>query len=246
MTFRVVACCAAVLFAGGAQGQEAFVDHFKSPDGWHVAEYDFAHPHFDTDWRKAQAVFGDGLTLTLAPHKAGQNRFVGGSVRRETLSHYGRYEAVIQPARGDGLITGFFTYTGPHYGTRHDEIDIEFLGRDTTLMNVAWFVDGKITDHRVPLGFDAADRPRLYAFEWWPDRLRWFAEGELIFEHHARDGAIPQMPGMLFANLWAADKALVAWSGVPDARAEGTAWFDEIRFTPFPYEAAPEMAQKRP
>ncbi len=232
--------------APAAADDAGFVDRFKSAGSWHVAEYDFSHPHFDTDWRKARAVFGDGLTLTLGPHDAGLNRFVGGSVRREVSTHYGRYEAVIQPARGDGLITGFFTYTGPHYGTRHDEIDIEFLGRDTTVMNIAWFVNGAMTDHRVPLGFDAADRPRLYAFEWLPDRLRWYAEDSLIFEHHIRDGAIPTVPGRLFANLWAADPMLAAWSGVPQPGTTGQAWFDDVRFVPLQPLAPQEIAQKRP
>lgn len=230
-----------------AEDGAGFIDRFKEAGAaWHVAEYDFDHPMFDTDWQKAQAVFGDGLTLALAPRTNGLNRFAGASVRRETPTRYGRYEAVIRPARGPGVVTGFFTYTGPHYGTRHDEIDIEFLGRDTTVMNIAWFVDGRMTDLRVPLGFDAADRPRRYAFEWWPDRLRWFAGDRMIHEHLATNGAIPTVPGRLFANIWAADPSLAGWAGraAPGTRADARVL--EVRFTPLGLPGAPPAPRKHP
>lgn len=210
----------------------AFADNFEGlGNAWHVAEYDFDHHAFDTDWRRAQVRLADGLELHLTPHD-GLNRFVGGSVRREEPTHYGRYEVVMQPAKGDGLVTGFFTYTGPHYGTRHDEIDIEFLGKDTTQMHVAWFVDGEITNKFIDLGFDAADRPRAYAFEWRPEGLRWYAEGRLIFEHHTRDGAIPTVPGRLFANLWAADPSVAVWSGKVKPGTRAQAKVLSVRFIP--------------
>ena len=38
----------------------------------------------------------------------------------------------MQPGRGSGLVTALFTYTGPYAGDPHDEIDIEFLGKDLT------------------------------------------------------------------------------------------------------------------
>ena len=95
-----------------------FLDRFPrlSEHRWHVAEYDFTHPSFDTDWRHAQVRMQQGLRLVIAPHSDGPNAFAGGSVRTTDLLHYGRYSARIQPAKGPGLITGFFTYTGPYYG----------------------------------------------------------------------------------------------------------------------------------
>lgn len=195
--------------------QLGFVDEFKALEtDWHVANYDFDHPKFDTDWRPEQISVDKALSLTLQPHQDGVNRFVGASIRRENPSHYGRYEVTIQAARGEGVVTGFFTYTGPSYGTRHDEIDIEFLGGNTRQMHVAWFVDGKLTNHYIDLGFDAADAPRRYAFEWHPDRLVWFSEDKLIFEHFAENGDIPSVPGRLFVNIWAADPSIANWAGL--------------------------------
>jgi len=58
-----------------------FADRFKTIDtNWHVAEYDFDHDMFDTDWRLAQVSTRasedkQGLVLDLAPHSGGLNRF---------------------------------------------------------------------------------------------------------------------------------------------------------------------------
>ncbi|WP_209077926.1 family 16 glycosylhydrolase [Shimia sp. R9_3] len=203
-----------------------------APPNWQVAYYAFSHPMFDTDWSRANVAFDKGLHLTLTPQEACENRFSGGSIRHTSLSHYGRYEATIRPAKGDGVVTGFFTYTGPYYGARHDEIDIEFLGQDTTTINLAWFVDGQLHDRKVPLGFDAAERAARYAFEWHPDRLRWFAGDHLLLEVTAEEAPLPQVAGYLFANLWAVDKSLKDWAGEAKAQTTASAFVTDIRFIP--------------
>lgn len=63
-------------------------------------------------------------------------------------------------------------------------------------MQVAWFVDGKLTAHKIALGFDAADR------------LRWYVEDRLVFEITDKEAQLPKEPGFLFANLWAVDKSV--------------------------------------
>ena len=231
--------CLAFGMWGPAMADPAgFVDDFKAVgSNWHVADYEFSHPMFDTDWSDSQVALDKGLLLTLSPQEGRANRFVGGSIRREEISHFGRYEVTMRAARGAGLVTGFFTYSGPHYGTRHDEIDIEFLGRDTTRLHAAWFVDGELTNRFIDLGFDAAEEFATYAFEWHPDRLRWFARDELIFEHLASDGAIPTVPGRLFINLWAADPSISGWAGLTSEGLAAQAHVRDVRFEPF----APEV-----
>ncbi len=209
-------------------------EHFPA-DGWHIAHYQFSHPAFDTDWRRDNLRADGGLHLHLTPKSAtdrAENRFWGASVRRAVPSHYGRYEAVVRPARGAGIVTGFFTYTGPHYGSRHDEIDIEFLGKDTTRMQVSWFVDGVLHSHKVALGFDAAARPHRYGFEWHPDRIRWFVDSRPVFEVSAKEAPLPEKPGYLFANLWAVADNLHSWAGRPAAGTSASAYVGDVRFTP--------------
>lgn len=232
--------CCTINVALAANDDLMFIEEFKAGPGpnWHVANYDFSHPHFDTDWRKAQVVFGNGTNvgggrLMLSPKSGAANQFDGGSIRRTEKTSFGRYEVTMQAARGDGVVTGFFTYSGPYYGTQHDEIDIEFLGKDTTKMHVAWFVDGKLTNRFVDLGFDAADRPRKYAFEWSPESILWFSDNEIIFEHHVGHGPVPQTPGYLFANIWAADPALDTWSGSAKSNWSAEAIVRRISFEPW-------------
>lgn len=217
----------------GAQPWEEFTEGFKRQvhAGWRVADYDFSHPMFDTDWRRNQIAFVDGIRLSLSPKKDAENQFDGASIRRDQKTHYGRYEVQIQPARGAGVVTGFFTYSGPYYGTRHDEIDIEFLGKDTTQIHIAWFVDGELNNKFIDLGFDAADQLRTYAFDWQPDRLRWYVEDKLIYEHTALHGPVPQVPGYLFANLWAADPSISSWSGIADPERSYTAHVNKMLYT---------------
>lgn len=222
--------------------KRGFHDPFAqlSPHRWFVADYAFQHPHFDTDWKKSNVTHlaeTQAIILRLSPKSNGgeigqRNRYWGGSMRRRKTSGFGRYEAMLQPAKGDGMVTGFFTYTGPYYGTRHDEIDIEFLGRNTGMMQVSWFVDGQLRSRQIELGFDASDRPRRYAFEWWPERLRWFVEGELVFEVDRTSAPLPEVPGYLYLNLWAAAPALEKWAGRTSPRTRGRAQIEDVRFTP--------------
>lgn len=233
------------LLGGAAMAENVgFEEDFETlSTDWHIAEYDFDHSKFDTDWRRSQILMGlseaatqekaAGLALQLTPHDSGINRFAGASIRREAPSHYGRYDVRMKAAAGAGVVTGFFTYTGPHYGTRHDEIDIEFLGRNTRQIHLAWFVDGVLENRFIDLGFDASEKMVDYAFEWHPEKLRWFADGVLIFEHDAKDGPIPEIQGRLFVNLWAADPSIASWAGHIQDQTQAQAYIEYVRFTPF-------------
>lgn len=220
----------AVGFQDGLQG--GFQETFAAPPtaDWHRANYDFDHPMFDTDWRSELVSWRDQLVLSVVPHD-GLNRFAGASMRREAPTHYGRYSATMIPAKGNGLITGFFTYTGAGYGTQHDEIDVEFLGRDTTKVQVGWFKDGKHTAKLLDLGFDAAEGAHTYAFTWLPDRLEWSVDGRTVFT--AEGASLPHTPQRLFVNLWAADPSIQAWSGLAKPTTVAVARVSCLSFEPW-------------
>jgi beta-glucanase (GH16 family) len=210
---------------------EGFDEPFVSLNSarWAIAHYDFSHPSFDTDWRGSQVTVQQGLTLGLAPQQGGLNRFVGGSIRTLDTMHYGRYSVQMQPAKGAGVVTGFFTYTGPFYGTRHDEIDIEFLGKDTTKLHLAWFLDGNLREKTIDLGFDAATCVHTYEFDWHPKGIDWFVNGRKVYGITAD---IPRIPGRLYANIWAADPSIAAWAGRTDRNTEAQAFVRSISFRP--------------
>jgi len=235
-----------VLGAGNAQAQGDAAFDFGEADfdlpraQWHFADYQMKNPLFDTDFSADNIVVAAGLKLEIVPKKSRGNGFDGASIRRQKTSGFGRYEAIIKPAVGAGVVTGFFTYTGPSYGTKHDEIDIEFLGKDTTILNIAWFVDGKLAQRQLPLGFDAAEKFHRYAFEWSPDRIAWFVDGDMIFEHTIASGPVPQIPGRLFANIWVVDEQLENWAGAAAANTQAVAEFRMLKFAPL--KELPEFA----
>ncbi len=212
---------------------QGFVDRFQSFDHnrWHIADYDFSHPSFDTDWRSQKVNAADGLTLSLAPHQ-GNNQFAGASIRTDETHHYGYYETRLKAASGSGVVTGFFTYTGAYYGTQHDEIDVEILGKSTRQLHIAWFVDGALNNAFVPLGFDAATCLHDYGFLWEPNALTWFVNGQPVFRQPRSDGNIPQVPGHLFVNVWAADPSIANWSGIAEPNTRTSAQIEAVRFVP--------------
>lgn len=244
-----VVCCMFVCIGWTVAAKaedKGFVENFRSVSltEWHIAEYDFGHPHFDTDWRKTQAIFGDtqasqtrntGLLLKLTPaleNTATQNRFIGGSIRRQSPTGFGRYESWIQPSLSPGTIVGFFTYSGPAYGTQHDEIDIEFLGKNMNQLHVAWFVNGALTNKFIDLGFNASEKPHHYAFDWLPERIRWYVDGRTMFEITREESPLPTPPGLLFANIWAADSSIQKWAGLAHPMSSGEVYFNQVSFTP--------------
>jgi endo-1,3-1,4-beta-glycanase ExoK len=203
----------------------AFVERFEADlddavwivsDGWTNGDW------MDTAFRRSQTQVGpDGLTITLAPAddpgEVGQP-YVTGEIR--TLGRYdgGYFEIDMQVPRGAGLVTGFFTYTGAAFGDPHDEIDIEILGKDTTEGMFTIFTNDVAKTTYVPLGFDAAERFHLYAFEWTADYIRWYVDGRLVHEETGDELPLPTTPQIFYLNLWNSS-SLTDWLGELDVGA---------------------------
>lgn len=64
----------------------------------------------------------------------------------------------MQPISNPGVVSSFFTYTGPSDNNPWDEIDIEFLGKDTTKVQFNYYTNG-VGGHEFlyDLGFDASE-----------------------------------------------------------------------------------------
>jgi GR25 family glycosyltransferase involved in LPS biosynthesis len=155
-----------------------------------------------------------GLRLVLKHEVSPTRDYTAGGIRYSGLEdgtfRYGRFEVVMKPARGPGILTGLFLYRRNPW----QEIDLEFLGKATTKMlaNVYYNPgdDGDLYNYGmrgtpvlIDLGFDAATDFHSYAIEWDPSGLRWFVDGALV---HARSVGcptpIPQLPSTLHINSW--------------------------------------------
>lgn len=195
-------------------------DGFKQGD-WFTSNFIVKRPSFRTAWRRENLeVDANGeMILRLHPTKPGSDKdFAGAELQRTKKTHYGRYEVVMTAARGEGVISAFFTYTGPHFKDPHDEIDFEFLGRDTTKVWVTRFADSqRLPGQWVDLGFDAAEGPHLYAFEWLEDEIVWYADGRELLRVTAEETTLPVTPGRVYISIWGGGEDQKNWSGIaPD------------------------------
>lgn len=233
---------AATLFGPvSAEPEGAFLSRFDEggplPEGWRISNFPVGPSHYRTAWTRNAVIGGrpgEPLALQLYPAPAeAQKDFLGGEVQRVRRTHYGYYEVEMQAGRGDGVISSFFTYTGPYFGDPHDEIDFEFLGRDTTKVWVNRFARGeRLPGEWIDLGFDAADGTNIYALDWLPDRIIWYANGNEIHRVEAADRTLPNIPGRIYINIWTGGRAQVDWSGQADPDTKSVATYLCISYRP--------------
>lgn len=197
----------------------SFVHHFGGKhDDEHWYKSDFYYPNTNHPaWVADQIHFKkDRIELEVRRKKVAYKNIAGAEYHRRGLHHYGRYEVVMKAAPGSGTVSAMFTHTHRQFGDPHDEIDIEFLGKDLTYMYANYFTDGRnMGGHYVPLGFDASKEIHLYAFEWDPDEIRWYVDDRLVYTATPETHPIPQSPGRLMLSVWSGDPPLSDWHGKP-------------------------------
>jgi beta-glucanase (GH16 family) len=217
-----IACLliAAALLGGAAESAAApeFVDHLRRYDKarW-FKSHDWANgwKKVDTGWLAGNVVFsGVGMRISLTDDGAAGRPYASGEYQSRAFFGYGRFEARLKAAAAPGVVTGFFTYTGPTFnGNPQHEIDFEFLGKSPRQVQLNYYTDG-VGDHEtlIDLGFDASQDFHNYAFEWRPDSIRWFVDGRLVHEETGTRGPLPSLPGKIYLHLWAG-KDLENWLG---------------------------------
>ena len=197
-------------------------------DGWTNGE------HQSCEWRKDALSADDGnLKMTLSD-RGGAVRPIGcAEIHTIATSGFGLYEARMKTAAGSGLNTAFFTYIGPPTGSpQHDEIDFEFLGKDSHTVQLNYLTDGKGGHEKsIQLGFDAAAGFHDYGIEWKPGKIRWFVDGKLVHETPA--GAdLPINPGRIYLSLWSGSPKVDGWLGPFEFTGPVSAEVSWVRFTP--------------
>jgi GR25 family glycosyltransferase involved in LPS biosynthesis len=150
------------------------------------------------------------LRLTLRRERTPVRGFTSGALCSRQQYRYGRFVANVCPAGAPGLITGVFL----HRNSPRQEIDIEFLGKDTRKMLVNVFYNPGLEGARmeygyrgtpalIDLGFDASEDFHEYAIEWTSTAIRWSVDGRLVYERLDWDPTpIPHLPMQLHFNLW--------------------------------------------
>lgn len=183
------------------------------------------------------------LTISENPNGAEKdsNEYFGGEMRTYNYYGYGDYEVCMKVSDVAGTASTFFTCTGPYdaenpeykvdedgnqvkdengnpiliNGNPHDEIDIEFLGKDTTKVQFNYFVDG-VGGHEFmyDLGFDASEGFHEYGFRWAEDHITWFVDNKPVYRiDAAANRPMPSAAGRILMNYWTGTSNLDDWMG---------------------------------
>lgn len=173
----------AVFAYGGAYSS------FQPSNGWSNGGM------FNCIWRDYNINFNGGtMNISLA---AENGWYAGGEYRSYGSYSFGYYSVSMKPAKCSGTVSSFFTYTNH---PRWDEIDIEFLGKDTTKVQFNYFTGGVGNhEHLFDLGFDASEDFHEYGFYWQSDSIIWYVDGKAVYKATEN---IPQYAGKIMTNVW--------------------------------------------
>lgn len=234
----LVAGVVAIVFShASAAAQEAFHDTFDTLDRerWFVSHDWTNGAHQGCTWRRDRVSVEDGrlvLSIGETSDPDGPRAVDCGEIQTRTDYGHGVYETRMRAAKGSGLVSAFFTYTGEVHGNPHDEIDVEIAGKNVSRFEANYFVDGT-GDHveRIALPVPADEAFIHYAFEWADGVLRWFVDGALV--HEVRGDDLPDARQRIYFSLWNGTERSEAWLGPFDEAAIPTALaVDWVAFTP--------------
>ena len=211
-----------VSFENGSSGL------FEAADGWCNGSM------FNVTWRADNCTFENGKMQLIINEDTDLLKTVpysGGEYRSKDFYGYGRYEVSMKAIKNDGVVSSFFTYTGPSDGNPWDEIDIEILGKDTTKVQFNYFTNGAGNhEYLYDLGFDASEDFHTYAFEWREGKITWFVDG---VEAHSAEENIPVTESKIMMNAWCGTGVDGWLNAFDDSKMPLVAEYESISFTAF-------------
>ena len=135
-----------------------------------------------------------------------------GSMRTDQSYLYGRFEVRMKSVDSDGVVSSFFTYNTDwesNLGNLNwNEIDIEMTGnRDSSVQFTthhpgdpnSWSY-GEI----IEVGFNPHQDFHDYAFEWTPQYIKWFVDGEEVYQQSESVVDDLNLSQKIMMNVWPA------------------------------------------
>lgn len=183
---------------------------------------------FDCRWVPDNTVVKDGtLTLTIDRNNTRAYSYNAAEWRTREFFGYGMYSVRMQPISNPGVVSSFFTYTGPSDNNPWDEIDIEFLGKDTTKVQFNYYTNG-VGGHEYlyNLGFDASQAYHVYGFDWQADHITWYVDGVAVYTATEN---LPVTPGKIMMNAWPGI-GVDDWLAPYDGQTPLVAYYDWISY----------------
>ena len=193
----------------------------EASDGWSNGGM------FDCTWSKNNVSFSGGkMSLSITGNS--YQGYKGAEYRTTKAFGFGMYDVSMKPIKNDGVVSSFFTYTGPSDGTVWDEIDIEFLGKNTNQVQFNYYTKGQGNHEYVyNLGFDASQSFHQYGFYWDANSITWYVDKKPVYKATRN---IPQTPGKIMMNVWNG-KGVDEWLKHYNGKAPLTAQYDWISYT---------------
>jgi beta-glucanase (GH16 family) len=158
------------------------------------------------------------------------NVLTAGEVTTKKSFGYGLYQVSMKPIKHSGVVSAFFNYAKED--NLSTEIDIEFLGYDTTKVQFNYHTNG-VGGHEYlyDLGFDASEDYHTYAFYWKKNAIYWYVDDVLAYEIHAGD--IPTIKAHIVMDVWTGGKE--EWLGKYNGDAPLYAHYQWFSYTSSDY-----------
>ncbi|MDZ7332510.1 MAG: family 16 glycosylhydrolase [candidate division KSB1 bacterium] len=174
------------------------------------------------------------LILGLIPISMGFTKpYKGAEYRTKDAFIYGRFEARYKPPKGDGFLASFFTYHEITSTTNWNEIDFEILGRYDHDVQVTSIGPGqKIRNSHQWVPFNTHEDFHNYAFEWTPDYIAWFVDGQEIYRQDQAHIADFKFEQKIMMNIW--PPTWEPWAGKLDDRCLPVfAYYDWVSYASY-------------
>ena len=144
---------------------------------------------------------------------------------------YGKFEARYKPAQGEGLVSSFFVYNDDTPNTPWVEVDIELLGRFPRVVDMNTITNtSHLRTHFNP--FNTHLDFFEYGFEWTPDYVAWFINGEEVYRQTADHVADLNHSAKIMMNIW--NPVFDDWVGIWDERVlPRFAYYDWVRYASY-------------
>lgn len=216
-------------------------------DGWTNEDV------FNTFWKDDNVTYENGamnLSITENPDGSMETNdgYFGGEGRTYQYFGYGDFEVRMKPSGKNGTCSAFFTCTGDYDLDENgdpnpwDEVDIEFLGNDTTQVQFNYYVDG-VGGHekKIDLGFDASEDFHNYGYRWTEDYIVWFVDGKPVYKVEATEkNPLPSTPGRILMNYWCGTEKAEGWMGKFENPDDQCAEYQWIKTSATPIGELPE------
>lgn len=155
-------------------------------------------------------VYNDSIILRLKKENVNVRDYTSAAIVTKQYLSFGKFSVELRPSAVEGIITGVFL----HRNSPHQEIDIEFLGKNHYgfLVNVFYNpgTEGTKLEYGyrgtpvwINLDFDVTQDFHKYEIEWTEFFIIWRVDNKEVYKRNIwQPTPIPQLPMKFNINVW--------------------------------------------